>query len=406
MQRQELRDAGRLLGTALGELAELSRDVHRGVAGRVFGLLGTPAAPVRLMHDAIAGVAYGSTRLGTRVLPAAVGASAAAARRADTGPFADAARAHVALAALDGFWGDRTAEDAAALSRPMRLRTHGGPLRARPANVAHDAGAAATGRLAVFVHGLCESDRCWWLRARGSTDRDVTFGSRLRDDHGWTPIYADFNSGLHISANGRELAEKVDALVRAWPVPVTEVALVGHSMGGLVARAAAERAALEQLPWSAALRHVIGLGTPHLGAPLERAVNAGTSALARLPETRPFATWLNRRSVGIKDLRYGALVEADWLGHDPDERLVDRCTAAALLPGVTYSMVSATLSRRPDGLFGHDLLVQHVSAHGTGTPRSRRIEFDADRLFHVGGRHHFDLLRDPAVYEKLSDWLG
>jgi pimeloyl-ACP methyl ester carboxylesterase len=258
----------------------------------------------------------------------------------------------------------------------------------------------------VFLHGLCETDLCWSFAAEKRWgDRTCTYGSRLRDDDGWTPIYANFNTGVHISENGRELADQLEELVRLWPKEVTEIALVGHSLGGLVARSAAHQANAHGHAWLEPLRHVVGLGTPHLGAPLERFANWGTHRLARLPETRPFATWLNRRSVGIKDLRYGALLEEDWLGFDADELLTDHCTPATLLPGVAYSVASATLSREPHGIFATDLLVQHASAHGIGKVRS--IPFDRERTFHLGGRkHHFDLLADRQVYDQLRSWLA
>jgi hypothetical protein len=172
-----------------------------------------------------------------------------------------------------------------------------------------------------------------------------------------------------------------------------------------VARSAAHQANAQEHAWLQPLRHIVGLGTPHLGAPLERFANWGTHQLARLPETRPFATFLNQRSVGIKDMRYGALLEEDWIGFDPDELLTDHCTEAVLLPGVAYSVASATLSREPHGLFAHDLLVQHGSAHGVGKMRS--IPFDRERTFHLGGRkHHFDLLADSMVYDQLRRWLA
>ena len=403
MQAAEIRDSGALLGTTLGEVAEIARDVHQAVAKRLFTFLGDTAAPVRLTHDAISAVAYASARVGVKAIPAAVGAAAAvfrdpAAESIDADP-----RAHFALSALSGFWGDRLAEERASLAPEFSMRTHDGSLRQVPANLAHDASATATGRLVVFLHGLCETDRYWWYGAvKHHGDPDVTFGSQLRDTDGWTPLYAEYNSGLHISSNGRLVADYLEELVAAWPVPVTEVALIGHSMGGLVVRSAAHLGDESGHRWTESLRHVIGLGAPHLGAPLERFVNRGTHAMARLPETRPFADWLNRRSVGIKDLRYGAVLESDWFGLDPEDRL-DRCNPATLLPGVQYSMVSATLSREPHGPFAHDLLVQHASAHGSG--RGRRIEFDVDRLAHVGGRTHFALLADPEVYAAISGWL-
>lgn len=405
MRGDEVRDAAALVGTALAEVAELAQGVHRAVAGRVFRLLGDVAAPARVLHDGISTVAHTSARVGLRVVPPVVGFGAAQL----TDPAAESAHdrpgGRFTLGALNGFWGDRLAEQRPALASVMRFRTHEGRLRRLPPNVVHDVGDSATERLVVFVHGLCENDLSWWLGAeRKWGDAAVTYGSLLREHGGWTPLYVMYNSGLHISANGRELAQQLEAIVAGWPVQVKEVALVGHSMGGLVARSAAHQAAESGQSWAGSLRHIVGLGAPHLGAPLERLVGRGTHAMARLPETRPFAAWLNRRSVGIKDLRYGAVLEADWAGFDPDTCLDDRCTPATLLPGVEYSVVSATLSAEPHGLLAHDLLVQHGSAYGIGP--TRRIPFQADRSLHVGRKHHFDLLGDPAIYERLREWLG
>ena len=408
MRADELRDAGALAGDALSDLAELAQGVHRAVAGRLFGLAGKRAEPVRLLHDGISAVAYGSTRLGVKYLPPVAGLVAGAFRDPAAASAHDEPPGRLVLGAISGFWGDRIADEQATLAPQMRMRLHGGPLRRLPANLAVDAReqGTATGRLAVFIHGLCETDLCWSFAAeRQWGDRTCTYGSLLRAADGWTPIYLNFNTGLHISANSLEFAEQLEELVGLWPVKVTEIALIGHSLGGLVARSAAHQADALGQAWVKPLRHIVGLGTPHLGAPLERFTNWGTHRLDRLPETRPFAAWLNRRSVGIKDLRYGALLEEDWLGFEADELLTDRCTPATLLPGVAYSVASATLSREPHGLFATDLLVQHGSAHGIGKVRS--IPFDRERTFHLGGRkHHFDLLADKRVYDQMRSWLA
>jgi pimeloyl-ACP methyl ester carboxylesterase len=405
MRADEMRDSGALLGTALDEVTELARDVHKALAGRIFGLFGPAARPAHLLHDAIAATAYAGSRLTARAVPAAAGALAAHTGKANLDAYADTPRGHFSLSALNGFWGDRLADERAALAPVMSVRTHAGALRRMPSNVVHDV-AAPSGKLVVFLHGLCESERYWWYGSeRTWGDPDVTYGSLLRDERDWTPLYMHYNTGLHISENGRLLARYLETLVERWPVPVTEIALVGHSMGGLVVRAGAHLADDHDLVWVQALRHLVGLGTPHLGAPLERFVNRGTHLMARLPETEPVAAWLNRRSVGIKDLRHGSVVEADWTDFDPDDPL-DNVTAGTLLPGVAYSMVSATLSTRPHGRLAHDLLVEHVSAHGTGRPgATRRFEFDVDRLLHVGRRTHFHLLNDRVVYENLRSWL-
>ena len=235
----------------------------------------------------------------------------------------------------------------------------------------------------------------------------TSYGSKLRQEAGWTPLYATYNSGLHISANGLELAGLLDELMRSWPVPVSELALVGHSMGALVVRSACHQALEAGHSWIEPLHNVVMLGAPHTGAPLERVVNAGTHFLACVPETRPFATLLNRRSAGIKDLRYGSLLEADWLGVDPDERLRDRCSPVPLLPNTNYYTVAATLTRRHDSplaaILG-DLLVQWTSA--TGQHPVRRIPFREDGWHHVGRAAHLHLLNRPAIYAQLRNWLA
>lgn len=403
MQREQARDAGALTGTALDEVVVVVRDVHRAVAGRIFGLLGPRAAPVRLLHDGICSVAYGSTRFGVRAAPAVIGATAAELRAPSATSVHTTPQGHFLLNVLNGFWGDRLAETQPSLAPQLGLRTHEGELRHLPENLLHDLGPTASGRIVVFVHGLCESDRYWTFRAEKQYgDRSVTYGSLLREAQGWTPLYVNYNSGLHVSDNGKELAEQLEAIIAGWPVPVESIALVGHSMGGLIVRSASQQGAALGHHWLSALQHIVGLGAPHHGAPLERFVNASTHAMGGLPETRPFADWLNRRSVGIKDLRYGAILEDDWSGVDPDERLVDRRTAADQLDGVSYSMVSATLSRHSDGPFAHDLLVQHRSAHGIHPSRSITFE----RTLHLGYRTHFDLLSDPHIAEQLQLWLA
>jgi pimeloyl-ACP methyl ester carboxylesterase len=266
----------------------------------------------------------------------------------------------------------------------------------------------ATRKLAVFVHGLCETEQAWNLtpltRGRGARR---SYGARLRQELGYTPVYVRYNSGLHVSDNGRRLAQVLDHIVRGWPLEVDEVVLVGHSMGGLVARSACHYGHGGGHAWTARLRHVFCLGTPHLGAPLERSANAAGHVLTRLAETRPFAALINARSSGIKDLRFGSCIEEDWCDCDPDEYLNDRCNEVPFLPTAHYYFVGATLARDPDGALGRlvgDLLVQFASASGNGP--KRRIPFELENGCHVGGVSHLQLLNHPAVYGQLRKWLA
>jgi pimeloyl-ACP methyl ester carboxylesterase len=220
---------------------------------------------------------------------------------------------------------------------------------------------------------------------------------------GFTPVYLRYNTGLHVSVNGRIFAEILDRLHRQWPVPITELVLVGHSMGGLVARSACHYGTQQQHAWTDAVSHVVCLGSPHLGADLEKGVNVASWALAKLPETRAIATFLNARSDGTKDLRFGACIDEDWADADPDEFLHDRCNEVPFLPHATYHFVAATAGPPLLGMIAGDQLVRSQSAAGRG--KSRRIPFDEDQGLTLTGLNHFDLLNHPAVYEKLRDWL-
>lgn len=406
MRPVEVFDAGRLTGRTLGDVGAVARGVHRATAARVFGALGPVAAPVRLLHDSISAVAYGSTEVGLRAVPAvagAVGAGVQAARGGGVSAY-DSPRGRFALSAVSGILGDTVARDHASLAPPLAVRTEDGPLRRSPAALRADLD-AATGRVVVFAHGLCESDMSWTIGAeRHWGDPDVTYGSLLRRDAGWTPLYLTYNSGRHVSDNGRDLGALLTEVLAGWPVPVTEVALVGHSMGGLVLRSAVAQSV--GAAWTRSLRHMVFLGSPHLGAPLERAVHRASSTLARTPETAPFAGFLRQRSVGVKDLRHGAIVAADWEGVDLDEDLPDRCTVVAFPTDVAVHAVGVTLAARPDSRLGRlagDLLVTFDSAGSRGHA-TRRLP--SDDTLHFGGMHHFDLLDHPAVYDALRAWLG
>jgi pimeloyl-ACP methyl ester carboxylesterase len=189
-------------------------------------------------------------------------------------------------------------------------------------------------------------------------------------------------------------------------VEVDELALIGHSMGGLVARSACHYGERDGGVWTERVRHVFCLGSPHLGAPLEKAANVLGWTLAGVPETRPFAKVVNGRSVGIKDLRFGACAE-DWRECDLDEFLCDRCGEVPFLETATHYFVGATLSRGEREPLGHalgDLLVRFPSASGRG--RRRTIPFEVDNGRHLGGLNHFDLLNHPAVYARIHGWLA
>ncbi len=159
--------------------------------------------------------------------------------------------------------------------------------------------------------------------------------------------------------------------------------------------------------WADAVKHVFCLGTPHLGADLEKGANMLAYALGRLPETRALGKLINTRSTGIKDLRFGSCVEEDWCDcEDVDEFLRDRCNEVPFLPDAGYYFIGSTLSPAPLGRLIGDLLVRMPSASGRGNGRGRKIPFEVDKGYELSGLTHFDLLNHDAVYEQIRKWIG
>jgi pimeloyl-ACP methyl ester carboxylesterase len=368
--------------------------IQRAVSGRVFRMVGPGAVLVQPIHEGVTRAVYRGLGAGARALGMAAGAAAA---RREGRLISSTPMGSAAIAAITGLTGDALEEQGSPLAQPMAVRVTGEPVEAEPGALAR-AFPNATPSIVVFLHGLMETEYSW-----GTGE---TYGTRLERELGYTPMTIRYNSGLRISRNGHCLSELMDEMVANWPVEVERIALVGHSMGGLVARSACHRGAQEGAEWATHVRHSVSLGTPHMGAPLEQAVHYLSAGLARLPETRPLANFLRRRSGGIRDLRQGSLVDEDWTDCDPDALGAAACAEVPLLDGATHCFVSATVTRsdrHPIGRLVGDILVLKPSA--TGRSRTRRIPFEEEYGMHVGGATHFALLNHPAVYDKLSVWL-
>ena len=391
-------------------LTSTIQGVHEAVARRVFGAVGTGSTAARVTHDAISDGVYGALRLGGRGLGQAIaGASELIGGGEERRTVSSSRFGRATQAAINGLIGDRLEEEENVLSIPMALRLPDRDIE--PSREVLEATfTEPAGRMAVFIHGLCETEAAWWLGTRADPaaegdDPPKTYGARLREDLGFSPLYLRYNTGLHISDNGRRLSWLIEELCREWPREVSEVALVGHSMGALVARSACHEAADAGRGWVERTRHVIGLGAPNSGSWLEKFVNVGGWALRNVPESRPFADFLELRSPGIKDLRFGYLQDQDWRDHDLDERLRNRASAVAPVPGIAYHFVSGGLTAaegHPVATVFGDMLVRRASATSPLTPDGEPLG-DAR---HVQGAGHFHLLNHPRVYEHVREWLG
>ncbi|MBM7367659.1 lipase family alpha/beta hydrolase [Gordonia hydrophobica] len=386
-RRSEVRE---LTGLALRESERAAAGIHRthrSISDRVFGTVGVftgqAARPVKTIHDAITDGVYQAVR-------ASMSAAATVGEKVADLPLAvppsETRLGAEVIAAVTGLIGDD-------------LATRRSPLVADPMRLRLGDDVEVTGSIAIFVHGLMETEHAFEIEGRSP------YGDVLAE-RGVTPVFVRYNTGRHISVNGRALSGLLEEVVGHWPVPVERIALIGHSMGGLVLRSAAYWGERHDHSWVDGVSATVSLGTPHLGAPLESLAHYGSAVLSGFPETAAFGSLLRRRSAGIRDLRGGSLVDEDWAGRDPDALGAALAAEVPLLAGAAHYFVSATLTRSPRHPVGRlvgDGLVLDPSARGVH--RARRIGFDPDNGLHLGGANHFTLLHDPAIAHRLVDWV-
>jgi pimeloyl-ACP methyl ester carboxylesterase len=390
----DLRGASRLVIDAITGVTGIVESMHRNIAG----LAPVVGASRKGRTKGITGLVYRSVRGVSQLvgfgLDATLAQLAPMLARRGVSPQREAI-----LAALNGVLGDYLAASGNPLAIPMHLRKDGRPVAlARPSLAAAYPNAGS--RLVVLVHGLCMNDLEW--RRKGHEH-----GAALARDSGCTPLYLHYNSGLHISENGEAFADLLEALVANWPVPVDELVIVGHSMGGLVARSACAAAKHAGHAWPRRLAKLVFLGTPHHGAPLERAGNWVDILVGISPYTAPFARLGKVRSAGVRDLRYGNVVAADWEDVHADHHRDPR-RRVPLPRGVRSFALAATTQVAP-GRAGARLrgdgLVPVRSALGQHDDPALALRIPASRQRICHGLGHLDLLCSPEVYEQVRDWL-
>jgi pimeloyl-ACP methyl ester carboxylesterase len=380
LRLSDLHGIARLGVDATSGLTDVVEAMHAAIARPDLGLRGAAAARTA----GITGLVYRSVRGVTRLTGAGLDTVLSG---QDVQYERTSAGREAVIAALNGVLGDHLAATANPLAIPMRLHHAGQPL-VLSREALSEACPAAGSKLLVLVHGLCMNDLQWM---RGGHDH----GAMLAEALGYTPLYLHYNTGLSIADNGLRFAERLEALHAAWPVPVDDITLIGHSMGGLVARSACRHAAREEHGWPASLRHLVCMGSPHHGAPLERGGRWIDALLGATPFASPLARVGRLRSAGITDLRH-------------DIAHASRGRAAPLPRGVRcYAMAATTASRRSalhDRWVG-DGLVPVESALGHHADPARAIGFAKRRQWIGYGMHHLDLLDHPDVADRLLRWL-
>jgi pimeloyl-ACP methyl ester carboxylesterase len=295
-----------------------------------------------------------------------------------------------AVSVLNGVYGDHLAVTGNPLAIGMELRYQGRALDLAGPDALHEAARrqGAAPRLLLMVHGLCLNERHW---QRNGHDH----GAALAAEFGFVPLYLRYNSGLPIAANGRMLAVMLERLLANWPGKPPRLAIIGHSMGGLVVRSACHHAQESGHAWTGRLQDCVFLGTPHHGAPLERAGHRLDQVMDLSPYVAPFTRLGKARSAGITDLRHG--------------RVAAREGVFVPLPGrIRFYGAAATLCARRGTLANRllgDGLVPLNSALGVHRDPRQELVIPKQRQWIGYGLSHMDLLSDAGVHARLQGWL-
>lgn len=391
--RRDMKNTFALRATDLRALAQLATDGTLGITDLVEAMHAGIVKPMGLAHPKkparttrITGFVYSAVRGTTRVVGGALDLALSLPR---TGSKASSLERDALISAMNGVIGDHLVKTNNELAINMQFRINGEAI-----SLSHDALANVAGdskKIVILAHGLCMNDRQW---LREGHDH----GAALAKDAGFTPIYLRYNSGRHVSENGREFAALLNALVASWPNDVDEIAIVAHSMGGLVTRSAFHYGKIAKHAWMKRAKRVVFLGTPHLGAPLERGGHGIDLILGAAPFAKPLARIGKVRSVGITDLRYGNIVDEDWTNRSTRE-------FTPLPRGTKCFAIAATTGADDRALKGKvlgDGLVPVASALAMTDGESA---FATSRQSIAYETNHMQLLSSEAVYRTLAAWL-
>lgn len=385
------------VGGVVAEVSRVVEGIQRSLWRRCLRAVGLTGTPVDSLHRLHLTGTHLAIRGSARAAAYVTGTALAATASPDASSMADSTGGAVTQTAIASFYADQLHPVLQPLAPTMSVRVDRRAVALEPSAIAA-AFPAAGPRLAIFLHGLMATERGW--------GDDAGFGRRLQTDHGFTPVHIRYNAGSHIPENGRRLSDFLERLLAVWPVAVERVILLGHSMGGLIIRSACAVAAESAQGWTATVDACFYLGAPNHGASLERGVARVAELLGATSNRNAnnVARLLNQRSHGIKDLRYGSIVECEYDDADPHRRELDDHLDIPLHPDMEHHFIAATLL--PDAVgraanFIGDGMVSPVSATGS-RPSGRRQPFAGARRHYLHPMPHARLPMDERVYEVID----
>jgi pimeloyl-ACP methyl ester carboxylesterase len=367
---EQLRAAAKLVTQATIGVTNIAEGVHRSVKRTMF----LEKKSETTATSGLTGLIYKSIRGTTGLVGTAIDKALLAIEpmlsQPNTAPI-ESNSYQAFLAALNGVMGDRLSADNNPLATDMSLRS--------TSDVNGE-------KILIVIHGLCMNDLQWTSMHEGV---EINHAEAVAKAHGFTPIYLRYNTGKPIEENGAELSRRLEELVSTLSISnklaIKEINVLVHSMGGLVIRSAAHHAdqSASKLLWRKKLKRIAFLGTPHHGAPLEKAGHWIDLILGSTPYSKPFVALTKLRSAGINNLR-------DGLAYPLPENVALLAIAAC----TTAKRTTATDRISGDGL------VSVNSALGTDL----RFRQEDTKVFLK--MNHMQLLSRPEVAKPLITFFS
>lgn len=370
--------------------------------------LGKEAAkPVAGAHGVVykalqgtSGLVYGAIRSVTNLVGNGVDAALAHLQpelvHLDSSPEREAA-----VSILNGVLGDHMSRQRNPMTITMSFRRDGKVLELARESL-ESAIAQPSAKLLVMLHGHCMNELQWCRNGHNH-------GEVLAATNGYTPVYLRYNTGLHISENGRTLSGLLEELVHNWPVPVEEVCIVGYSMGGMVARSAIHYGEEAGHHWLGQVHKLLFVGTPHHGSMLEQAGNVVDKALEISPYSHALSRLGKIRSAGTTDLRHGNLIDEDWIDHNRFAHFSDQRQVSQLPKNIKCYAIAAMIAREHREVHGQlvgDGLVPVKSALGQHRDKRRALHIPARQQKVFYGTNHLGLLDSQPVCAQLQEWMA
>lgn len=394
-KRSDLQGLTNLFADATLGVTNLVETVQRQIVHPPF----LPSTPIQRLITNIASIPYNNIKRSTRFFAGTLG-KASVLLNPVFEKIGTTVQKEVVRSVINGIIGDYLEEK----DNPLKIRMQ---FRYRSKAIAIDSQnlkkmyPTINGKILLMVHGVCMNDILW-------TRRTHDHGEALAKELGKTPIYLNYNSGRHISSNGQSFNELLEELVLNWPVPVEELVIIGHSMGGLVTRSALHYGQQQNKTWPNHLKKIFFLGTPHHGASLERTGNYVDVILQSIYYLKPFARLGKIRSAGLTDLRYGNVIDEDWQGKDRFEMSGDQRQSIPLPKLIECYSIAAVLGKAKDAVSSQilgDGLVDLNSALGKHKNLVKDLRFKKKNTYIAYENGHLDLLNSPKVYSALKNWL-